>query len=58
MNYETYAPVLKKAQAALADKNIKKTAICFDSIRVSLLAEKAFWFCSGVIRKLKRRLGK
>lgn len=58
MNYETYAPVLEKARATLADKKIAKTQIHFDRIKVSFIAEKTFWFISGVKRKLKRRLGK
>ena len=58
MNYETYAPVLEKACASLAEKNIPETKVCFSDIRVPFWKEKAFWFVTGVKRKLKRRQGK
>jgi len=58
MNNETYASALEKARAALEEKNIPETKVSFSEIRVSALKEKAFWFVTGVKRKLKRRLGK
>ncbi|MBO5953720.1 MAG: hypothetical protein J6Q53_06365 [Oscillospiraceae bacterium] len=58
MNYETYAPVLEKAKAALAKKNIPETAVSFCDVRMPAWMGKAFWFVSGVKRKMKRRLGK
>lgn len=58
MNYETYAPTLEKARAVLAEKDIPETKVCFCNIRVPVLTEKAFWFVTGVQRKLKRRMGK
>lgn len=58
MNELRYAEVLKKASSVLQEKQIPETQICFRNIRVSFLAEKAFWFVSGVKRKLMRRRGK
>lgn len=58
MNETLYSDVLDKARASLAEKKISETRIRFDDIRVSFLTEKAFWFISGVKRKLMRRLGK
>lgn len=58
MNYEMYAPVLEKARATLAQKTFQETMVAFDTIGVSALTVKLFWFVSGVKRKLKRRFGK
>ena len=58
MNNDTYAPVLEKAQAVLAQKDIPAPQVSFGDIRVSVPETKLFWIVSGVKRKVKRRLGK
>ena len=55
---DMYTSAKENAAAALAQKEIVDPNVTFRSLRVHPVAVKAFWFVSGVKRKLKRRFGK
>lgn len=57
MNYETYAPVLEKAKAALAEKKLVKLRVSFSDICVSKRQVEVFRFVTKAKRKIMRRLG-
>lgn len=57
MNYETYATVVEKAKAALAEKKTIISRVKFSDITVSAKQVEIFRFVTKARRKIMRRLG-